>query len=749
MINVKKSKIRAVILFLWLFVGLLTSADGAQYSLFVEESNTKSISVGLEVVRPSNFKSVRRFRRVNLAPIVASHNYLVQGDVLTLNLFDNAAYSARIDRISTNVNGTVSIRARIDDYPLGYVLISTTGNESLASISIPEKAGLYCIQNNSGTGTHYLYEMNADGIEELQDSSPQIPPVNMSQAADEIKALGEPLTNGPLDQANIDVMIVYTPAAMSWAGGESGIANVIAQAMEKAQFALDNSGTFLTMTLVHSAQVSYTESGNSSTDLDRLTYTTDGYMDQVHTWRYTYKADLVALFEQIEDTGGLGWLLYSSSGSPDYAFSLSRVQQVGWTYTMIHELGHNMGCHHRKDQVTQHGPGLFSYSAGWRWIGNDSGKYCSVMSYEEDGYSRVGYFSNPNILYQGVPTGDAADGDNARTIREIKQVVAGYRVPTGSLQVNISPQGAIDAGAQWRRTGTSTWYSSGYTEQYIQTGSHTVEFEDTPGWAKPATLSVLISENQLTNVPGVYVVAPEIIIGTGTSTWEFPLATFYHDARTQTIYLAGEIGASRSIIGLGLYVTKTPGQLMNNFTIRLKHTDLSVYGSSPNWESSGWTIVHQANEEIIATDCWTQFYFTIPFVYNGTQNLMVDISFNNTSYTSYGYCRYSSPGGTRTICKQIDSTYGDPLTWSGGTPTPLTSTKVPNIKLVTAENNCQIGDLDGNCGVDAQDLTLFVSHWLQTDCTDPNWCGKADFNESGNINLADFTIMAQHWLEGI
>ena len=34
----------------------------------------------------------------------------------------------------------------------------------------------------------------------------------------------------------------------------------------------------------------------------------------------------------------------------------------------------------------------------------------------------------------------------------------------------------------------------------------------------------------------------EITIGTGTSTWNYPLSTYYHDARTQTIYLASEIG---------------------------------------------------------------------------------------------------------------------------------------------------------------------------------------------------------------
>ncbi len=70
----------------------------------------------------------------------------------------------------------------------------------------------------------------------------------------------------------------------------------------------------------------------------------------------------------------------------------------------------------------------------WRWTGTNASRYCSVMTYEQgtyfaDGLShvRVGYFSNPAITHQGVATGDVADGDNARTLSNIRAVVAGYR----------------------------------------------------------------------------------------------------------------------------------------------------------------------------------------------------------------------------------------------------------------------------------------------------------------------------------
>ncbi len=53
------------------------------------------------------------------------------------------------------------------------------------------------------------------------------------------------------------------------------------------------------------------------------------------------------------------------------------------------------------------------------------------MAYNNDGYGNTyveaPYFSSPLVTYQGTLTGDAADGDNARTIRNTMNVVAAYR----------------------------------------------------------------------------------------------------------------------------------------------------------------------------------------------------------------------------------------------------------------------------------------------------------------------------------
>ncbi len=53
---------------------------------------------------------------------------------------------------------------------------------------------------------------------------------------------------------------------------------------------------------------------------------------------------------------------------------------------------------------------------------------------------------------------------------------------TGSLQVTIEPQEAIEAGAKWRRVGTQTWFNSGYKETNVPVGQCTVEFKNVPGY---------------------------------------------------------------------------------------------------------------------------------------------------------------------------------------------------------------------------------------------------------------------------
>lgn len=183
-----------------------------------------------------------------------------------------------------------------------------------------------------------------------------------------------------------------------------------------------------------------------------------------------------------------------------------------------------------------------------------------------------------------------------------------------------------------------------------------------------------------------------ITIGTGTSGWDYPIHTNYHDSRTQIIYLAGEIGRSGCITALAFELTVTP-QTLENWTIRMKHTSMSEYDTC-SLEATGWTVVYQNNESIGATG-WRKFEFQTPFEYNGTDNLLVDVSYNNDSDSENSGCRVSRPGGKRSVYAISDSRCGDPLDWPTTTPPNMRwSTNVPNVKLTFCRESTVIrGDI--------------------------------------------------------
>jgi len=87
---------------------------------------------------------------------------------------------------------------------------------------------------------------------------------------------------------------------------------------------------------------------------------------------------------------------------------------------------------------------------------------------------------------------------------------------TGSLQIHIAPQEAADAGAQWRISGTQTWYDSGETVHSIPTGTYTIEFRTVPGWRPIESIEATIRDGEIAQYTGSYeefdVVLPGVLM---------------------------------------------------------------------------------------------------------------------------------------------------------------------------------------------------------------------------------------------
>jgi hypothetical protein len=428
------------------FAVLQSKLEAAQHSLFTKpatESSGYSLPPPRLRLADSPLRAARRVRRVHINPAATNPDQVMLDDEIVIDLFDGIELRGVVDWIDIDSQGVVSVRGRFPGCDLGHLLLSRWGGRSLITIAVPE-SGIDCaVLYDPVEASHLLLDIDRAALGELEGAPPVIPPGgNPDGRPPGGVPPGHPslFGLGASDPAMIDVMIVYTPAARQWATTYAGGINlVINQAMQKAQLTHDNSLTGITLRLARAAEITYTESGNSSLDLVRLQANHDGYMDAVHSWRNTYGADLVVLLARIEDAGGIGYLLGNLSGESAFGFCVSRVQQTASSYTTVHELGHNLGCGHHKDQFVQPGPGLLSYAAGWRWVASNGQRWCSVMCYESGGFypdgqthTRVAYFSSPLIYHSGALTGNAVNGDNRRMLREVKHVVAGYRAPSNN-----------------------------------------------------------------------------------------------------------------------------------------------------------------------------------------------------------------------------------------------------------------------------------------------------------------------------
>ncbi|MBI2870667.1 MAG: choice-of-anchor D domain-containing protein [Candidatus Omnitrophica bacterium] len=270
-----------------------------------------------------------------------------------------------------------------------------------------------------GNGLHRILEVNYSAL----------PPEAKPHTHDEGDASGGEAPTGETASADsggvTDLLVVYTPAARATLGGTDAMNSRISLFVTQTNTALANSQVTTRMNLVHTAEVSYVESGSFSTDLSRLRGSTDGYMDTVHEMRNLYGADLVSLILNSGDYCGTGYLPKSlSTGNSSLGFSV--VLRNCTDYTFAHELGHNMGSHH--DRANAGGTPLFPYAYGWRFYGNSGTLFRTVMAYSPG--RRIPYFSNPNLLYDGTPTGVPDSEDNARSLNQFVPYFSNYRTST-------------------------------------------------------------------------------------------------------------------------------------------------------------------------------------------------------------------------------------------------------------------------------------------------------------------------------
>ncbi len=181
-------------------------------------------------------------------------------------------------------------------------------------------------------------------------------------------------------------------------------------------------------------------------------------------------------------------------------------------------------------------------------------------------------------------------------------------------------------------------------------------------------------------------------VGNGTTvstgTLITPYKTFYMDGRVQYLVPASELAAAGANAGninsVAFNVDVPAAQTLGNFTIKMGGTSLTAMAGS-YVANTGFTTVY-TNTAYAASAGWNVHTFTTPYLWNGSDNVIVEVCFDNSSYTSNSSVYYT----TTTYASAYDG-FADLATSDGCTPGNISGTAQtnrPNMKFNVTSAAC-------------------------------------------------------------
>jgi hypothetical protein len=273
-----------------------------------------------------------------------------------------------------------------------------------------------------------------------------------------------------------DVLILYTASsAAKW--GQATLASMIQSAVQAANQAYVNSQVNVTLNVVGLQQGPINEGSGMGATVNALKTNST-----VRALRDSLAADMVVLINENTDYCGYADLWYSYSGTTTNWDAYAGVQSGCLSMqAFAHEIGHLQQLDHNRENVT--GLAAYAYSYGYRLCTSDG--FRDIMSYpcSSGGSTRINYFSNPSLTFNGYPIGISYESnpskaaDSARSLRETAMTAAAYRVRTTTSTLPAAPTGLVAQNVAYDRVSLAwTDNSSNETGFKVERSTDSVNF---------------------------------------------------------------------------------------------------------------------------------------------------------------------------------------------------------------------------------------------------------------------------------
>lgn len=163
---------------------------------------------------------------------------------------------------------------------------------------------------------------------------------------------------------------------------------------------------------------------------------------------------------------------------------------------------------------------------------------------------------------------------------------------------------------------------------------------------KKVIMSLTIMLLTVSSVFGVYV---EIGTGTSSEPIEWPFFNWFENSKAQTLYLSSEIGDAITFESIGFNIEQVASSIhteLADFTVNFLHTNANALVDGAYHDMTGATqVFHSSSYTLASVTGWNEIDIT-DFVYNGTQNLIVEIIWgDNGIFTDIYYRNLKTDDG--------------------------------------------------------------------------------------------------------